>query len=204
MFTGIVQATVVAKSVNNKAGLKSFTIDVPNAENRPPEIGASIALDGVCLTVTKIDASAVTFDVIEQTLQVTSLSQVKDGYLLNMERSARYGDEVGGHVVSGHIDATASVVDIEISENNKTVWYQTKPELHKYIFEKGFIALNGCSLTVAKVDDKHRFAVCYIPETLAKTTHGQKQLGDQINLEVDRQTQAVVDTVERTLAAKGH
>lgn len=202
MFTGIVQALVIAKNVINKPGLKQFSVDLPEALQGSLAIGASIAIDGVCLTVTCIDHARVSFDVIDQTLAVTTIADVANGYAVNLERSARYGDEVGGHILSGHIDAVATIVDIELAENNKTVWYEIAPELQKYVFERGFVALNGCSLTVAKVNEKQQFAVCYIPETLRATTHGSKALGERVNLEIDRQTQAIVDTVERSLAAK--
>ena len=202
MFTGIVQASVAAKNVVDKENLKQFSVDLPETLQSGLSIGASIAIDGVCLTVTTIDAGRVSFDVIGQTLAVTTIGKVCEGYTVNLERSARYGDEVGGHILSGHIDATAEIVAIELTENNKTVWYEIAPHLHKYVFERGFVALNGCSLTVAKVNEKHQFAVCYIPETLRATTHGAKVQGDTINLEIDRQTQAIVDTVERSLAAK--
>lgn len=201
MFTGIVQAQVQAFDVADKPGLKQFAIMLPEALQAGLTIGASIAIDGVCLTVTSIAGGRVSFDAIEQTLSVTNLANVVDGYRVNVERSARYGDEVGGHILSGHIDAMATIVGMERTENNLTVWYEIAPSLHKYVFERGFVALNGCSLTVAKVNSSHQFAVCYIPETLRATSHSIKQVGDRINLEIDRQTQAIVDTVERTLAA---
>lgn len=204
MFTGIVQTTVTAEQVLDKDGLKSFNVTLPEDLAGGLELGASIAIDGVCLTVTAIDNTTVRFDVIGQTLAVTTLNQICDGYRVNLERSASYGKEVGGHIVSGHIDAVATIVDQQFASNNVTVWYETDARLHKYIFERGFVALNGCSLTVAQVNDKHQFAVCYIPETLKVTTHADKTIGATVNLEIDRQTQAIVDTVERTLAAKAY
>ncbi len=200
MFTGIVQAKLPAKNVVDKPGLKQFSIVLPEPIKSKLAIGASIAIDGVCLTVTAINNAEVSFDAISQTLDVTTLATIKDNTWLNVERSAKYGDEVGGHILSGHIDTVARISSIEETENNKTVWYEVEPRLHKYILERGFIALNGCSLTIAKVNELHQFAVCYIPETLRATTHADKKEGDLINVEIDRQTQAIVDTVEKTLA----
>lgn len=203
MFTGIVQARLPLAEVEDKAGLKTIVIDLPDAMAEGLAIGASVAIEGVCLTVTEIDGNRASFDIIDQTLTVTSLAKLQQGTIVNVERSAKYGDEVGGHIVSGHIDTVATIINIEQSENNQMVWYAVEQRYHKYIFERGFVALNGCSLTVAKVNDKHEFAVGYIPETLRVTTHGFAALGDTINVEIDRQTQAIVDTVERTLAQKG-
>jgi riboflavin synthase len=103
--------------------------------------------------------------------------------------------------MSGHIDSQATVADIELSENNKFISYSVTSDKMKYIFDKGFVGLNGCSLTVANVDkENNTFKICYIPETLRATTHGDKQLDDCVNLEVDRQTQTIVDTVEAYLS----
>jgi riboflavin synthase len=161
-----------------------------------------VAIDGVCLTVTVIEQSKVYFDVMQQTLSLTTLGNLKVGDRVNLERSAKQGVEIGGHIVSGHVDGTVEVVGIEQPENNCFITYQAPAEKMKYIFAKGFIALNGCSLTVADVDKaKRTFQVCYIPETLRVTTHGRKQLGDRLNFEVDRQTQTIVETVENFLKA---
>ena len=119
---------------------------------------------------------------------------------VNVERSAKQGVEIGGHIISGHVDGCVAVVKVEEPENNRFVSYQAPADKMKYIFPKGFIGLNGCSLTVAEVDKvKQTFTVCFIPETLRVTTHGEKQLGNKLNFEIDRQTQAIVDTVENFL-----
>jgi len=200
MFTGIVQFKTCVFGVEDKPGLKSFWISLPDTTVETVKIGASIAIDGVCLTVTTIQENHVRFDVIAQSLAVTTLGGLVEGSEVNVERSAQFGDEVGGHIVSGHIDQQAVIAAVETDENNRTVWYELDSSLHKYVYQRGFIALNGCSLTVAKVNEAHQFAVCYIPETLKTTTHATKIAGDKINVEIDRQTQAIVDTVEKTLA----
>lgn len=169
-------------------------------------IGASIAIDGVCLTVTSCDQATgiVAFDIMQQTIDLTSLGLLQEGNWVNLERSARHNDEIGGHCVSGHVDNTAEVISLERSENNLRIHYRYPPGLDKYLFKKGFVALNGCSLTIADIDHQAcTLVVSYIPETLRATTHGDKMPGDRINLEVDRQTQAIVDTVERVLAERG-
>lgn len=200
MFTGIVQGSFPLLSVEHKPGLHSFTIDLPAPLLEGLTLGASVAVDGVCLTVTDFEHGKVYFDVMQQTLSLTTLGDLSCGDVVNIERSAKQGVEIGGHILSGHIDGYAQVVAIEQPENNLFVTYRAPAEKIKYIFSKGFVGLNGCSLTVAEVDKSEgTFMVCYIPETLRVTTHGEKKVGDKINFEVDRQTQAIVDTVENFL-----
>ena len=123
------------------------------------------------------------------------------GDRVNVERSARQNDEIGGHLLSGHVDGMADIVEIERRENNWKAFYQLPVSLKKYVFRKGFVAVNGCSLTVVDMDDKSGiFSINFIPETLRATTHGEREPGDRVNIEVDRQTQVIVDTVERVLA----
>lgn len=188
-------------ALQEKAGLKTLQFTFPSHLREGLEMGASVAVDGVCLTVSSLQGEQVGFDVMQQTLDVTTLAGVGVGKRYNIERSARMGDEIGGHPISGHIDCTTSVVAITEPENNRFVDFAIPKALSKYIFPKGFIAVNGCSLTVAEVDTtRNTFRVCFIPETLRITTHGDKQPGDLVNIEIDRQTQAIVDTVERYLA----
>jgi riboflavin synthase len=202
MYTGIVQGSFAIKTVERKPGLHTLTIDLYDALLDGLKIGASVAVDGVCLTVTTIVGHSVSFDVMQQTLSLTTLGSLAVGDRVNVERSATQGVEIGGHLISGHVDGCVEVVAVEKPENNRFVTYQAPAEKMKYIFPKGFIGLNGCSLTVAEVDQSaHRFTVCFIPETLRVTTHGDKQPGDRVNFEIDRQTQAIVDTVENFLMA---
>ena len=197
MYTGIVQGAYAIGHVERKSGLHVFAIELPEPLLVDLSIGASVAIDGVCLTVTAINGSKVSFDVMQQTLSVTTLGTLGEGDRVNIERSAKHGAEIGGHIISGHVDGCAEVISIEEPENNRFVTYRVPAAMMKYILSKGFIGINGCSLTVAEVDKAaNTFTVCYIPETLRVTTHGVKQLGSQVNIEVDRQTQAIVDTVE--------
>ena len=202
MFTGIVQTTLPIDAIEKKTGLWSLTITLPETMLRGLTIGASIALNGACITVTAIDASKVTFDVMMATLNLTNLSQLEVGSPVNVERAARFGDDIGGHQLSGHVFGQVSVVEVERPENNCIVWFELTEQFKAYIFDKGYIGLNGCSLTIANVEND-RFCVYLIPETLNITTYKDIKIGDQVNLEVDSHTQTVVDTVERLLKQKG-
>jgi riboflavin synthase len=127
------------------------------------------------------------------------------GAELNFERSLRFGDEVGGHVLSGHVDIVAEIVAVEMLENSRSVTFRVPAEWSKYLFQKGYVALNGASLTITRVDrTTGEFGVSLIPETLAKTTFSRKTVGDRINVEIDRNTQAIVETVERIMAERLH
>ena len=200
MFTGIVQGSFPILSVERKPGLHTLRFDFPAMSLKDLSIGASVSVDGVCLTVTPIEGSLVSFDVMQQTLSLTTIGSLDAGNVVNMERSAKQGVEVGGHIISGHVDGCAEVIAIEQPDNNCFISYRVPAEKMKYIFSKGFVGLNGCSLTVAEINKTNNtFTVCYIPETLRVTTHGAKTLGDKVNFEIDRQTQAIVDTVENFL-----
>lgn len=202
MFTGIVQGAFAIKELQRKPGLHSFMVVLSDELMAGLEVGASVAMEGVCLTVTQINGNEVWFDAMQQTLSLTTLGELQQGSLVNIERSARQGVEIGGHIISGHVDACVEVLAVSEPENNRFVTYSLPAEQAKYVFNKGFIGLNGCSLTVAEVDKIHQtFTVCYIPETLRVTTHGMKVVGDKLNIEIDRQTQAIVDTVENFLRA---
>lgn len=203
MFTGIVQAACPVQALEDLPGLRRLTLTMPQLLLQDLQIGASVSVDGVCLTVTALHPDAASFDVIQQTLDVTTLAQLQLHSRVNVERSMRQGDEIGGHILSGHIDTTVTIVAIDERENNRYVQYQVPAEKMRYLFDKGFVALNGCSLTIADLDrQQQRITVCFIPETLRVTTHAEKQCGDQINLEIDRQVQVIVDTVEDYLSRR--
>lgn len=202
MFTGIVQGTAPVVSIVEKSNFRTHVIKLP------PELlpgltpGASVAHNGCCLTVTSVEGDCVSFDLMKETLRLTNLGDVKAGDFVNVERAAKMGDEIGGHVMSGHVICTAEVVKILVSENNHQIWFRLADEsLMKYVLHKGFIGIDGISLTIGEVT-RSRFCVHLIPETLNRTTLGQKRLGHRVNIEIDPQTQAVVDTVERVLASQ--
>lgn len=165
--------------------------------------GASVAVDGVCLTVVDFDEKNIWFDVIAETLNRTTLKILKNGQLVNLERSACFGDEIGGHILSGHIYGTAKIESIKANGLNCEMTLSCPEKWIKYFFQKGFIALNGTSLTLVDVDcAKGLFSVHLIPETLRRTTFRNKQEGDLVNVEIDSQTQIIVDTLERINRAR--
>ena len=200
MFTGIVQAKLPLQSLDRHNDFASLHFDFPDHLRQGLQLGASVEINGTCLTVRSIEGKRVSFDAIAQTLKLTNLGTLQPGSIVNMERAARMGDEIGGHLLSGHIMRTVKVLAVEDSEFNRVVWFERPAESAAFILDKGFIALNGCSLTIAELRED-RFAVYLIPETRDVTTFGQVQVGDAINLEVDAQTQAVVETVRRVLAS---
>lgn len=201
MFTGIVQgiATVITAELKNQ--FMQLTLELPDNHTENLQTGASIAVNGTCLTITAFDGNRVQFDLIMETLRVTNLGTLQAGSKVNFERAARIGDEIGGHLLSGHVHTQATICQIEQPQDNRIIWFEAEPELMKYILPKGFVALNGCSLTIGEVEN-NRFNVYLIPETLTATTFGDATVGTKINLEVDSQTQAVVDTVERYMQQK--
>ena len=152
-------------------------------------------------TVTRIEGALVSFDLMQETLAVTNLGSLQLGDKVNLERAARFGDEIGGHAMSGHIMGTAEVSAVIDTPNNRQVWYRLAPELMKYVLTKGYIGIDGISLTVGEVRGAE-FCVNLIPETLARTNLGWVKAGWRTNIEIDPQTQAIVDTVERVLAAR--
>ena len=202
MFTGIVQGTAKIVSIDEKPNFRTHVVALPEHMLAGLETGASVAHNGCCLTVTEINGDQISFDLMKETLRITNLGDVKEGDLVNVERAAKFSDEIGGHLMSGHIMTTAEVSKILTSENNKQIWFKIQdPTLMKYVLYKGFIGIDGISLTVGEVTAT-RFCVHLIPETLERTTLGKKRLGDRVNIEIDPQTQAVVDTVERVMVAK--
>ena len=202
MFTGIVQGTGKIVHIHQpSADFRSHTVALPEHMAHNLQIGASIAHNGCCLTITQINGNQATFDLMAETLAKTNLGSLKTGDSVNLERAARFGDEIGGHPMSGHIIATTPISRIEHSAHNRTLYFRLPPQLAAYILPKGFIGLDGCSLTIGDVTTQE-FNVHLIPETLQRTLFGSRQAGDSINIEIDAQTQAIVDTVERVLAQR--
>ena len=196
MFTGIVQGIATVAQLERYENFMRLTLELPAASCNNLQTGASIAVNGTCLTITGFENQQVHFDLIMETLRVTNLGELKPDDKVNFERAARFGDEIGGHLLSGHVHSQITLHSKETPTDNCILWFDVLPEFIKYILPKGFVALNGCSLTVGEVSDTG-FNVYLIPETLSVTTFGNIQPGDKINLEIDSQTQAVVDTIER-------
>lgn len=201
MFTGIVQGIASVVALRDQPGLRSLQLRFPAGFADGLAIGASVSCDGVCLTVTALDgADAASFDVMQQTLALTTLGALRVGSRLNVERAAKEGAEVGGHVLSGHVDTTATLAALRQPENNHVLRIAVPAPWMRYVFAKGYIAVNGASLTVAEANrEQGWFEVWLIPETLRMTTFGDKQPGDLLNLEIERQTQVIVDTVHAVI-----
>ena len=197
MYTGIVSGTAPVITVADGEGIRALTIDL-DGFSEGLQIGASVALDGVCMTVVSMAGTEVRFDAIEETLGRTTLGMATQGHRVNVERSLRMGDELGGHILSGHVMMTAKIIGrVERGEGLDLV-IENPLEARPYILEKGFIAVDGMSLTIGEVSDE-RFALHIIPETLRATTIGDKGVGDSVNIEIDSRTQAVVETVMRNM-----
>ncbi|MBU9847531.1 riboflavin synthase subunit alpha [Rahnella ecdela] len=202
MFTGIVQGTGTVVSIDEKPNFRTHVVRLPEDMLDNLQLGASVSHNGCCLTVTEVNGDLVSFDLMKETLRLTNLGDLNVGDSVNLERAARFNDEIGGHLMSGHIICTAEVAKILTSENNRQIWFRMPHEdLMKYVLHKGYIGIDGISLTIGEVT-RTRFCVHLIPETLQRTTLGTKRLGDKINIEIDPQTQAIVDTVERVLASR--
>jgi len=201
MFTGIVQGVATIARITDRPGLRSFRLQFPDGFAHELAIGASVACDGVCLTVTELHgANEADFDVMQQSLSLTTLGHFREGDVLNVERAAKDGAEIGGHPLSGHVDVTATVESIRQPENNHVIRIRVPGGWMRYIFAKGYIAINGASLTVAEVNKAESwFEVWLIPETMRMTTFGHKAAGAQLNIEIERATQVFVDTVRDAL-----
>ncbi|MGQ7248947.1 riboflavin synthase subunit alpha [Halomonas sp. V046] len=204
MFTGIVQGTAEVVAIEEAQAFRTHTIELPDALLTGLELGASVAHNGVCLTVTAVTGRRVSFDLMRETLRVTNLGQLAVGSRLNVERAARFGDEIGGHAMSGHVMGMAELIEVDEAPNNRRLWFRLPAGLERFVFAKGYIGVDGISLTIGAVRDEGRaFCVDLIPETLQRTVLAERQPGDNVNIEVDPQTQAIVETVERVMAARG-
>lgn len=212
MFSGIVEGTGTITHIEELNDHTHWKVELPSGSEIGIEIGASVSLDGVCLTATSIGKNTIGFDLIQETLLRTTLDERKIGDSVNIERALRYGEEVGGHLVSGHIMAKGTIQEIRSSleqsddhaDETADIRISVPNSLTDYIFEKGYIAIDGISLTIGKINDSGEFNLHIIPETLRRTTLGMKNVGDSVNIEIDSMTQAVVDTVKRTMHSEGN
>ena len=183
MFTGIIEEKGMISRIMKTASQAILTIKAKKVME-DIHIGDSIAVNGICLTVTSFSANEFQADVMHETLDRTSLKMLKPGSSVNLERAMAAGGRFGGHMVSGHIDGTGRITDIK--EDSLAIWYtiEASPEILRYIVEKGSVAIDGISLTVAKVTQT-TFAVSTIPHTRVVTTLGERRAGDLVNLEND-------------------
>lgn len=201
MYSGITRGTRQVVEERSVEGRLDLVIDLGSELSAGLELGASVAIDGVCLTVAGLDGTRVLFQVIPETLERSTLGGLEIGASVNVERSCRVGDEMGGHEVSGHITGTGRIASIQQEGGRFDLRVAVPPEWMKYIQPKGFVAVDGSSLTVGDTYPDG-FDLHLIPETLRLTNFGNKSVGDRVNIELDRRTVAIVDTVERVLAER--
>ena len=193
MFTGIVAASCEIVSTDQGEEVRSIVVDLSGYDD-DLEIGASVAIDGVCMTLVSSLDGHVRFEAIPETLERTTIGLLKQGSQVNIERSLRMGDELGGHILSGHVMTTARILKRTQKGEGIDLLIEHQVETKPYILEKGYVAIDGMSLTVGEVEGEG-FNLHIIPETLRITTIGAKAEGDLVNIEVDSRTQAVVDTI---------
>ena len=200
MFTGIVAGTGTIREMSGKEVVR-ILIDFQSVTTDNLETGASVSIDGTCLTVVEIKSPIISFDVIPETLQKTTLGSKSAGSSVNLERALKMGDELGGHLLSGHILGMGEITERIEGKENLDLRISCPNHIMKFVQEKGYIAIDGISLTIGNVDETS-FSLHLIPETLALTTISDKQVGDKVNIEVDSMTQTIVTTVERILEAR--
>jgi riboflavin synthase len=194
MFTGLVRE--VGRVASVAGGADGVRIDVEAPETAAgAQIGDSVLINGVCLTVVSVADGRFAFDAVPETLARSSLGRLEAGSRVNLEPALRAGEPLGGHYVQGHVDGVGTVRSVEAEGDGKRIWFDAPPELLRYVVEKGSIAIEGTSLTIADLDDEG-FAVALIPHTLAETTLGALAPGDPVNLEAD----VLAKYVERLLA----
>ena len=200
MYSGIAQAVVPIVSRLPGDGSTCFILRLPDRLLEGLQIGGSVNVDGVCLTATAIEGGSVSFDVSDGTMAVTNLGDREVGHRVNVERSLRAGDENGGHNVTGHVSGTGRVSAINTGAGAMVLRLGI-PEAHRrYVFHRGYLAVNGCSLTVADIDDETGdVSINLIPETIRQTSFSDYRIGDRINYEIELQTRIMVDTIERCI-----
>jgi len=183
MFTGLVED--LGEIIQVEGGTAGFSMVIASHFDLDfPDIGSSIAVDGVCLTVVGINKNRFTVDISPETLKKTTLQWKKKGDQVNLERALQVSDRLGGHLVTGHIDGIGTINSIEIKGNSLIFSITVPPEISKYLITKGSVGVDGVSLTVNEVKENH-FSVNIIPHTARVTTLGRKKIGDKVNIETD-------------------
>lgn len=201
MFTGIVSGKGYVQKIIKSKDYISLIIKAPKGFSKNLIKGASVSVNGVCLTVKKGKTDILEFDVIEETLQKTNLKNLSKSSRVNLERSMTAKTEIGGHLVSGHIHGTGKVLKVINRQATKDLQIKIPTSLREYFFYKGYVALNGCSLTIGKVL-KTSFYIHLIPETVSVTTFKDIKQGDLINIEVEQATINTVETVKRVMSER--
>ncbi len=199
MFTGIVLGCAEVVTSAPSIDITRLSIAIPTEWSHGLEIGASVAINGACLTVVAIESGIVSFDLIPETLAKTNLGSLKPKDLVHVERALKVGDEIGGHLLSGHIYGMATLLSRQSGTFSQQITLQVPNEWMVYIQPKGYIAVDGVSLTIVDTMPNAIFTIQLIPETLKRTTLGQKEIGSRLNIEIDSNTQLIVETVRRFL-----
>ena len=201
MFSGIVECTGKISKIDNHGDIFSIEVYCPKGFNENLENGASISIDGVCLTSKDNGDNALKFDIVGETINRTKFSEMAIGDEVNLERSIKASSEIGGHLMSGHIHCTGKVIRTDIRKNSKDILIEISDKYLPYLMEKGYIGINWCSLTLGKIVD-NSFYIHFIPETLKVTNINELDLQDLVNIEIDQNTIAIVDTVKKVLLAQ--
>jgi riboflavin synthase len=200
MYTGIVQGLGRIVTLTPTVSGVHIALRFPKGLLHDLQLGASVSVDGVCLSVVSIADDLIAFDAIHATLERTNLGDRRVGEVVNLERSARQGDENGGHAIYGHVSDTATISSMALDGPRAHIELKVREPWSRYIFPRGFLSINGCSLTLAEADGDTGFCrVNLIPETIRVTGLFQYKVGDRLNIEVEQQTQVLVDVVERVL-----
>jgi riboflavin synthase len=184
MFTGIVEDVGKVRDIKSRAKEVLFTIEVKNIDAKEIKLGESIAVNGTCLTVTSIQKNTFTVEASQETLARTNLSKLKVGSPVNLERSLKLGDRLGGHIVNGHIDGVGKIESTAKKGKSIEVWFSISEGLSRYVVEKGSVAVDGVSLTVNEVNG-NRFSVNIIPYTQEATIFSHMKKGQMVNIECD-------------------
>ena len=198
MFTGIVSGQGIIHKIKNNVDYASITIKASAGFSKNLKRGASVAVNGVCLTAKKGATDLLEFDVITETLEKTNFNLLSKGNKVNLERSMKANTEIGGHLVSGHIHGVGVIKSINDRGQTKDLRIQPPASLMEYLFYKGYVGLNGCSLTIGKVF-KSSFNIHLIPETIKVTNFQNMKKGDLINIEIDQTTINTVETIKKIM-----
>ena len=201
MFSGIVQETGKVIEFVKEKDIYNLSVDCSSDLLSGLKKGASVSVNGVCLTVKNANTEILRFDLVEETIKRTNFQNIKADGNVNLERSLKMGDEIGGHLVSGHIHGTSKVISIDMRDESWDVEFSVEPFMHDYILHKGYVAINGCSLTVGEVS-RESFMIHLIPETLSITNISQLQQNSIVNVELDQNTVVIADTVKKYLDGK--
>ena len=198
MFSGIVQTVGKIESIKDKNNIKTIRIETHGDYLKDIAIGQSVSVDGVCLSLVKKNNEYCEFEAVEETINRTTLGSYMQGTKVNLEKSLKFGDTVGGHFVSGHIHTRGRIVEVELVGESKNILVEIEEKWIKYLTEKGYISVNGASITIGKVS-KNTFYIHLIPETLKTTNLDELIYDNYVNLEFDQATIAIVDTTERLI-----